>query len=279
MRKVLVGAAVAAGLLGGSVAVAAVNPLSLAGAQDPASTDPPPTTAAPQPPADPGTDPRKDGPHRGHKGDRGEVLKQTLDELVAKGTITQAQEDAILEALKAKIGDHRGKRGPGFGFPDIRDMADTVAGAIGIDVETLKTELEGGKSIADVAQAHGVDPQVVIDAIVAKIDAKIDEAVAAGKIPADRAAQIKQQVPEHVAKMVNGHFKGKGPWGPPGGPIGPPVSPPGDPSDPTDPTPPTTKPGQPAPAPSPPTTKAPGTTGTTTAPSRGSTTPDQHQNN
>ena len=42
-----------------------------------------------------------------------------------------------------------------------------VAEAIGIDVETLQEELRNGSTVAEIAEANGVDPQAVVDALVA----------------------------------------------------------------------------------------------------------------
>jgi DNA-directed RNA polymerase specialized sigma subunit len=48
------------------------------------------------------------------------------------------------------------------------DFLATAASVIGISEDALKTELQAGKSIADVAKAHNVDLQKVIDALVAE---------------------------------------------------------------------------------------------------------------
>ncbi len=42
-----------------------------------------------------------------------------------------------------------------------------IAEAIGIDVETLQEELRNGSTVAEIAEANGVDPQAVVDALVA----------------------------------------------------------------------------------------------------------------
>lgn len=81
----------------------------------------------------------------------------------------------------------------------------TAADTIGIQPKDLVTELRSGKSVADVANEHNVDPQKVVDAIVAKIDAKLDEAVTNGKITQERADELKAKAPEKVTKMVNAH--------------------------------------------------------------------------
>jgi len=130
---------------------------------------------------------------------RGDFLKTALDALVADGTITQAQEDAILEGLKAQVPtvgdgkfpgpggmggpgmgrggrDHGGVGGPMFGGRGGASL-DAAATALGITADELKTELQAGKTIADVATEKGVDVQKVIDAIVAAETANITERV------------------------------------------------------------------------------------------------------
>ncbi len=292
MKKFVIGAVAAASLVGGSLAVAAVNPLGIAGAQDGTSgtTVPAPSTSVAPPPAGsatPGTpngaDKGPKGPMGGGHGPRGKALEDTLKDLVANGTITQAQADAITSSLKAKIeagGDRGGPRGHGFGGPAMgfgKDMVSAAAGAIGIDEKTLLSELKDDKTLAAVAKAHGVDPQKVIDVLVAASVADIDKAVADGKIPADKADQIKAGIKDRVTDTVNNGRPGRGPcgFGGPGGPGrpgvpgGPSVTPNnGDPTVPPPATPPSTEvpatPTTPAP---PPSTAAPAPTTTAAPPS------------
>jgi hypothetical protein len=86
----------------------------------------------------------------------------------------------------------------------LRNAADTI----GIEPRELVEQLRQGKSIAEVATEHGVDPQTVIDALVAKANERIDQAVANGHLDADRAAQLKEKAPERIAKLVNRTFEG-----------------------------------------------------------------------
>ncbi|MCU1386678.1 MAG: hypothetical protein JWL72_16 [Ilumatobacteraceae bacterium] len=139
------------------------------------------------------------------RGPRGALLKTELDALVTNGTITQAQEDAILAGIEAARptpptadqsgspanpsgdgdgaggpdfgGRHGGMggRGPGFGGGrggfgggfGLAEGLDAAATALGVTSDELKTDLEAGKTIADIAKDKGVDVQKVIDAIVA----------------------------------------------------------------------------------------------------------------
>lgn len=84
-----------------------------------------------------------------------------------------------------------------------RAGAKVAASTIGIDVKTLVKEVRSGKSVAEVAQAHNVDPQKVIDAVVNAGDKKIDELVTNGKLSAERAATLKSKLPALVTRLVN----------------------------------------------------------------------------
>ncbi len=79
----------------------------------------------------------------------------------------------------------------------------TAAGALGITAEELKTDLKNGQSIAEVASAKGIDVQTIIDALVAKADARIDMAVTAGKITAEKATTLKTKAVTVATKVVN----------------------------------------------------------------------------
>lgn len=90
----------------------------------------------------------------------------------------------------------------------IKAAIKSAAEAIGIPAQDLATALKSGQSVADVARAHNVDPQVVVDKLVADATARIDQAVANGKLDQARADQIKAQLHGRVTSLVNRHFDG-----------------------------------------------------------------------
>ena len=61
-----------------------------------------------------------------------------------------------------------------------------AARTMGISDDQLKKDMAEGKSLADIARAHNVDPKVVADALKAKRRSELDAAVAAGKLPKDQ---------------------------------------------------------------------------------------------
>jgi ribosomal protein S20 len=78
-----------------------------------------------------------------------------------------------------------------------------VAHTIGIDRKTLRQDLRSGQTIARIATANGMQPQAVIDALVAYAHHRIDQAVAKGRISTERAARIEQRLPDRVTKIVD----------------------------------------------------------------------------
>jgi hypothetical protein len=85
-------------------------------------------------------------------------------------------------------------------------LGTVVADTIGIQRSDLRAALKSGQSIAEVAQAHGVAPQTVVDAVLHAIDTRVDQAVTNGRITADRGAAIKAKAADRVPQLVNRHF-------------------------------------------------------------------------
>ena len=106
----------------------------------------------------------------------GSMVRELLQPLVDDGTLTAEQADAIAAQLPMNAPGQNGPGGPGEpggrGDGPFRQRfrvvdADVIAEAIGIDVTELREALRSGSTVAEVAEANGVDPQVVIDALVA----------------------------------------------------------------------------------------------------------------
>lgn len=92
----------------------------------------------------------------------------------------------------------------------IKGVVKTSAEVIGIEAKDLVTQLRAGSSIASVAEANGVDPQTVVDALVAKGSERISAALEAGKITEERAAKAMERLPERAAAIVE-RVPGSGP--------------------------------------------------------------------
>jgi hypothetical protein len=145
----------------------------------------------------------------GERPDRGQRLTEVLQPLVDSGTITADQMTAVVDALLAAGpqggGDHggRGGRGGHGGMRGAGKGLDAAATALGVTADELRTELQGGKTIAQVATAEGVDVQTVIDAIVADLKAHLDEEVASGEHTQAEADAKLTEATARITDMVN----------------------------------------------------------------------------
>jgi polyhydroxyalkanoate synthesis regulator phasin len=81
--------------------------------------------------------------------------------------------------------DHRGAHGPRGGGRG--PAPEVLAEILGLDVDTLRAEFEAGMSVADVAEAQGIDTQTVVDGLVADLADHLAEHVADGSLTQDEA--------------------------------------------------------------------------------------------
>jgi hypothetical protein len=141
-----------------------------------------------------------------------DAITKRLDQAVAEGKLDAARAEAItarLERFASRIRDaepgarlHRRPRAA-LRRHLRRAAVGIAATTIGVEPKALREARRDGQSIADVARAHDVDPQTVIDAVTGAAAKKIDGAVDAGRIDADRAATIKERVADRVTRLVN----------------------------------------------------------------------------
>jgi polyhydroxyalkanoate synthesis regulator phasin len=182
MKKKFVASGLAAGLVAGAGAGLILQSSGFAGASNSTSAV---SAAVTDDTSDTGTGTSDTGTSTDPGADRSARLTEVLQPLVDAGTLTADQMQAVIDALAAAGpmggghggpgGDHggRGGRGPGL---------DAAATALGITTDELRTQLEAGSTLADVAAAEGVDVQTVIDALVADVKAHLDEEVTEGDL-------------------------------------------------------------------------------------------------
>ena len=110
-----------------------------------------------------------------------------------------------------------GHGAPGRGHDDIA----AAAAYLGITQDALVTQLQSGKTLAQVANAtSGKSAAGLIDAMVAAEQAEIAAAVKAGQLTQAQADQMTANLKAHETAEVNGTFHGHGGPGGPGGPHG-----------------------------------------------------------
>lgn len=91
-----------------------------------------------------------------------------------------------------------------------------AAEVIGIEPSELLAELRGGRTIAEVGEANGVDVDAVIDAVVAAERDRLDELVDDGRLTQAEADELADGLEDRVTDLVNGERPLRMPWGRPG---------------------------------------------------------------
>ena len=153
------------------------------------------------------------------------ALENRVDAAVAAGKLTKAQGDELKQRIES--GDLPLFAGPGglrmhhmFGM--VGPGLDAAASYLGLSEDQLRTQLENGKTLAEVAKSQNKSVDGLVDAIVADAKQHLDAAVKAGKITKSQEDSILSDMKARTKDFVNGkaprfgfrhHFDG----GPPPG--------------------------------------------------------------
>jgi hypothetical protein len=158
----------------------------------------------------PGDDTTQDAPaDTPDPADRTARLREELQALVDEGTITGAQADAVAAHLAENLPGRGGPGGHGNGGRGGGGMfgrgpgSEALTELLGIDAETLHTQLHDGSTLAEIAQAQGVEVQQVIDTLVAEATERINGAVADGRIDQAEADEKLAELTDRITDMVN----------------------------------------------------------------------------
>ncbi|HEY8192960.1 MAG TPA: hypothetical protein VIF36_03445 [Gaiellaceae bacterium] len=142
------------------------------------------------------------------------ALKNRIDAAVKAGRMTKAEGDA----LKARVDENAlplfgpgGSRhgGPGhhrdFEFRHAHKL-DAAAKYLGLSESALHTQLENGKTLAQVAKAQGKSVDGLVNALLAESNTRIDQAVKDGKLTKAEADEFRAGLKARITDMVNGRF-------------------------------------------------------------------------
>ena len=157
-----------------------------------------------------------------------QALENRLDEAVKAGRLTQEQADALKERLESGdvplFGGPGGPPGDHHGHGMLVGL-DAAASYLGLTDAELRTKLEDGSTLADVAKAQDKSVDGLVAALVDAAKKDVADAVEAGRLTEDQQAEILDGLEERITDLVNnggprgGRFHG----GPP--PFGEPTDP------------------------------------------------------
>lgn len=170
------------------------------------------------------------------------AFSDQLDQAVKDGRLTQQQADQLKQRIRAGDLPLGGRMGGGPGGPEFRHGPfggpdgpghgplgiglDAAASYLGLSRADLVRALRSGKTLAQVAGDQGKSVDGLQQALLDAARARLDRAVANGRLTSAQRDAILRDLRQHVADLVNGRlppmrFRGGPPDGP-GGPGGPP---------------------------------------------------------
>jgi hypothetical protein len=140
--------------------------------------------------------------------------KQEIADAVKAGRLTQAQADQIAPMLTQRFTDLvngvRPAGGPGFGHAPgggHGDDLDAAATYLGTTTSDLVTQLQAGKTLAQIA---GSKTSGLVAALVAHEKTELAAAVTAGRLTQAQADQIVPTLTQRFTDLVNGTFREHG---------------------------------------------------------------------
>jgi hypothetical protein len=143
------------------------------------------------------------------------ALKKRVDDAVAAGRMTKAEGDELKQRIDSSDFPLLGfgpRSGPGkFEHHELFRGLDAAASYLGVTADELRSSLDSGKSLADVAKAHGKSVDGLVQTLVADAKKHLDEAVAGGRITKAQETQMLSRLEEGIRSMVNGQRPQLGP--------------------------------------------------------------------
>jgi hypothetical protein len=130
------------------------------------------------------------------------ALENRVDAAVAAGQLTKAQGDELKQRIESgALPLFFGPRGgPHEHFGEL----DAAASYLGLTEAELHTQLESGKSLAQVAKDRGKSVDGLIQALVDQATKRLDAAVAAGRLTKAQEQQILSGLKQRITDFVNG---------------------------------------------------------------------------
>ena len=139
---------------------------------------------------------------------------KTRDGLIAALTAAEQQSISTLVDQKGTtfpgapgLGGPGGPRG-GFGFGVQGDPLAAAATFLGTTTADLRTKMEAGQTLAQIATAAGKTRDGLIQALVADAKTKIEAAKTAGTITADQATKLEANLTDMITRLVDSTGQG-----------------------------------------------------------------------
>lgn len=139
-----------------------------------------------------------------------QALKARVDAAVDEGRLTDEQGAELKERIDSgELPFLRGlgRPGPGhFGHFGHFEKLETAASYLGLGEAELREQLADGKTLAEIAKAEGKSVDGLVQALVQDAKARLDQAVAAGKLRRERGDELAEGLEERITDLVTGEL-------------------------------------------------------------------------
>jgi 3-hydroxyacyl-CoA dehydrogenase len=133
-----------------------------------------------------------------------DALANRVDAAVEAGRLTEEQGAELKERIESDDVPLLGLGGPGFGhrMHHVGDL-DAAASYLGMTEANLRTALEGGKTLAQIAEDRGKSVDGLVNALVDEAEAELAAAVKAGRLTDAQRDSILSGLEQRITRLVN----------------------------------------------------------------------------
>jgi polyhydroxyalkanoate synthesis regulator phasin len=134
------------------------------------------------------------------------ALEDRVDAAVAAGRLTKAQGEELKQRIESDDFPLFGPPFLGFGFAHIGPLfhgLDAAADYLGLTESELRTQLNSGKTLAEIAKSQDKSVAGLIAALKADTKKRLDEAVAAGRLTKADEERILSDLDQRLQDLVN----------------------------------------------------------------------------
>ena len=138
-------------------------------------------------------------------------LDATLEDLVADGTLTQEQADTVTASLTNGDPDAvtESETAPGPAVrcagiaQSVRATMQTVSDLLGLELTEIRERLNGGESLAEIAESTGVTRDELIATLQAPVTERLDAAEEAGRLTPEERAEREDAALARIDRRID----------------------------------------------------------------------------
>ena len=135
------------------------------------------------------------------------ALEDRIDAAVAAGRLSKAQGDELKQRIESGDFPLFGPLGGGFGHFAPFATVDAAASYLGLSENQLQTQLNDGKTLAQIAKDRGKPVDGLISALTDAAKTRLDKAVAAGRLSKSQEQQILGDLKQRFQDLVNAQLR------------------------------------------------------------------------